>query len=302
MNHIKALKITTLGENIAYGKCLGQWGLSFLVEFVDAKDENRKIVFDTGTSKKALMHNIKALKVDLSNVDSIVLSHGHLDHTAAIVEVAKSAGSVSIHAHPYTFLPRFFEDKNGKRRQIGVPKKEGVDDIEKVGGRILLRKDPFEVAPGVWTTGQIKRVTEFERALPLSEGERIIITIDGEEIDDQILDDQALWMNVEGIGPVIITGCAHAGSVNTLLQVQRLGNFKQIYGLVGGTHLVGRSKEYFQQTVSEFKKCGLRLVSPCHCTGFRATADLWRLFPKAFVLNFSGRIIEAGIEPEMQVF
>jgi len=302
MNPIKALKITTLGENIAYGKCLGQWGLSFLVELVDAKDRKKKIVFDTGISKKALLHNIRELKVDLGDVESIILSHGHLDHSAATVEVVKAAGNVKIYAHPHAFLPRIYEGKNGKRRQIGVPKKEGLDDIEKVGGKILLRKEPSEVAAGVWTTGQIERVTTFECAFPLSEGEKVIIVIDGDEVDDRILDDQALWMNVKRIGPVVITGCAHAGPVNTLLQVQRIGNFKQIYGLVGGTHLVDRSDEYLQQTVSEFRKCGLKLISPCHCTGFKATTNLWHTFPQAFVLNFSGRVIEAGKQPEMRVF
>lgn len=302
MSYIGALKITTLAENLAYGKCLGQWGLSFLVEFVDTKGDERKIVFDTGINKKALLHNIKALKVNLSDVDSIVLSHGHLDHSAATVEVAKAAGGVKIYAHPHTFLPRFYEDKKGKRRRVGVPKGEGLNEIERAGGSILLRKEPTEVAPGVWTTGQIERVTTFERALPLSEGERLTIVIDGEEIDDQILDDQALWMNLEDAGPLVITGCAHAGPVNTLLQVQRIGNFRQIHGFVGGTHLVERSEEYFRQTVNEFKKFGLGLFSPCHCTGFKVTANLWQAFPDVFILNFCGRIIEAGKEPEMRVF
>jgi len=302
MSYIKALKITTLAENLAYAKCLGQWGLSFLLEFVDMKGDERKIVFDTGINKKALLHNIKALKVGLSDVDSIVLSHGHLDHTAATVEVAKAAGGVEIYAHPHTFLPRFYEDKRGKRRRIGVPKGERLNEIERVGGKILLNKESTEVAPGVWTTGQIKRVTTFERTLPLSEGEKLTIVIRGEEMDDQILDDQALWMNIEEFGPLVITGCAHAGPVNTLLQVKRIGNFKQIYGLVGGTHLVKRSEEYLQQTVSEFKKFGLRLISPCHCTGFKVTTNLWQAFPEAFILNFCGRIIEAGKEPEMRVF
>lgn len=107
----KALKITTLGENIAYGKCLGQWGWSFLIELVDVKDEKRKIAFETGISKKALLCNIKALEVNLSDIDSIILSRGHLDHTVATVEVAKFAGSVSIFAHPDTFPSRFYEDE-----------------------------------------------------------------------------------------------------------------------------------------------------------------------------------------------
>jgi 7,8-dihydropterin-6-yl-methyl-4-(beta-D-ribofuranosyl)aminobenzene 5'-phosphate synthase len=249
-----------------------------------------------------LLHNIKTLKVDLSDVEAIVLSHGHLDHTAATVEVAKAAGDVKIFAHPHTFLPRFHEDKKGKRRKIGVPKGEGVDEIERVGGVIVSTKEPREVAPGLWTTGQIERATTFERALPLSKGERLTINVDGEELNDQILDDQALWMNLEGKGPLVILGCAHGGPVNTLMQVQRNGNFAQIYGLVGGTHLVERSQKYLQQTVNAFRTFRLRLISPCHCTGFKATTHLWRAFPNAFILNFSGRVIEAGKKPDMRIF
>lgn len=125
--------------------------------------------------------------------------------------------------------------------------------------------------------------------------------IDGKETDDQILDDQAVWMQVDGIGPYVITGCAHAGLVNTLLHIQKLGKLKQIHGLVGGTHLVGRSERYLQKTTTELKQFGLKLISPCHCTGFKATVNLWNAFPKAFVLNFSGRTIEAGREPKPRV-
>jgi 7,8-dihydropterin-6-yl-methyl-4-(beta-D-ribofuranosyl)aminobenzene 5'-phosphate synthase len=295
------LRITTLAENLVMTRCLGQWGLSLLLQFIDAKDNHRKIIFDTGIHKESLLYNIKQLDVDLSDVDCVVISHGHGDHTAATVEVVEAAGGVSVHAHPHTFLPRFYEDKTGKRRQHGVPKGEGLEEIEKAGGEIFLKKEPTEILPGVWTTGQIQRVTPFERALPPSEGERRIIVVDGREIDDQILDDQALWMNVEGVGPFVVTGCAHAGPVNTLSQVQTIGNFKQIHGLVGGTHLVGRSERYLQQTVEGLKQFGLSLISPCHCTGFKATTRLWQAFPREFILNFSGRIIEAGKEPERRV-
>ena len=298
---IRDLKITTLAENIVMTKCLGQWGLSFLLQFMDTKGDRRKLVFDTGIHKESLMHNIKQLKVDLSDVDGVVISHGHGDHTAATVEVVEAAVGVKVYAHPHTFLPRFHEDKTAKRRRHGVPKGEGLKEIERAGGEVLLTREPTEVVPGVWTTGQIQRVTLFERALPLSKGERLIIVVDGEEIDDHILDDQALWMDVEGVGPFVITGCAHAGPVNTLLQVQRLGHFKEIHGLVGGTHLVGRSEDYLQQTIEGLKQFGLSLISPCHCTGFKATARLWQAFPRTFVLNFSGRVIEAGKEPERRL-
>jgi len=305
LRSIRTLKVTTLAENSAQDTWpwgLGQWGLAFLVELVDERGHDRKIIFDTGINKRALLHNIKKLKLDLSDVDCVVLSHGHLDHTAATVEMVKATGSMKIHVHPHTFLPRFYTDKTGKRRKVGVPKGQGQREIERAGGDILLSAEPTEVAPGVWTTGQIERVTPFECAFPLSEGESLTIAIDGEEIDDQVLDDQALWMQVDEVGPFVITGCAHAGLVNTLLQVQKIGHFKQIHGLVGGTHLIRRSEEYLRQTIKGLRQFGLSLISPCHCTGFKATANLWQTFPQAFILNFSGRVIDAGKEPEDRVF
>jgi 7,8-dihydropterin-6-yl-methyl-4-(beta-D-ribofuranosyl)aminobenzene 5'-phosphate synthase len=301
MSQIRDLRITTLAENLVQAGGLGQWGLSFLLELADARGEDRKVVFDTSAHRESLMYNIKHLKVDLSDVDCVVISHGHGDHTAATVEVVEAAGGVKVYAHPHTFLPRFYEDKTGRRLRGGVPEGEGLEEIEGAGGEVVLTVDPVEVVPGLWTTGQVERVTSFERISPPSDGGRRIIVVDGEEVDDQILDDQSLWTDVAGVGPFVITGCAHAGPVNILLQVQRLGHFKRIYGLVGGTHLIGRSEEYLEQTVRELKRFGLGLISPCHCTGFKATARLWNAFPDTFVLNFSCRVIEALKEPEQRV-
>jgi 7,8-dihydropterin-6-yl-methyl-4-(beta-D-ribofuranosyl)aminobenzene 5'-phosphate synthase len=298
---VQDLKITTLAENSATSTLLGQWGLSFLLEMTDAKGKKRKIVLDTGKYKPALMHNLKNLKVNLNDVDCVVLSHGHLDHTGTTAEIVKMAGGVKVYAHPHTFLPRFHQDKTGKKRQLGVPKGEGIPEIEKAGGTVLLTRKPTEIVPGVTTTGQIERTTSFERPLPISKTDRLVITVDGKETDDHILDDQALWMQVDGIGPYVITGCAHSGIINMLTHVQKIGQLKQIHGLVGGTHLVGRSDEYLQKTVTDLKKFGLKLISPCHCTGFKATATLWKAYPETFVLNFSGRIIEAGKETKPRV-
>lgn len=298
---VQDLKITTLAENSATSILLGQWGLSFLLEMTDAKAKRRKIILDTGKYKPALLHNMKNLNVNLNDLDCIVLSHGHLDHTGTTAEIVKMAGGVKVYAHPHTFLPRFHQDKTGKKRQLGVPKGEGISEIEKAGGTVLLTRKPTEIVPGVTTTGQIGRTTSFERPLPISKTDRLIITVDKKETDDHILDDQALWMQVDGIGPYVITGCAHSGIINTLTHVQKIGQLKQIHGLVGGTHLVGRSDEYLQKTVTDLKKFGLKLVSPCHCTGFKATATLWRTYPETFVLNFSGRIIEADKETKPRI-
>jgi 7,8-dihydropterin-6-yl-methyl-4-(beta-D-ribofuranosyl)aminobenzene 5'-phosphate synthase len=300
-NSIRDLKITTLAENCAHGRCLGQWGLSFLLEFADARGDRRKVVFDTGINKDALLHNIKKLDVNLKGADCVVLSHGHLDHTAATAEVVKAAGRIKVHAHPFVFLPRFFQNRNGKRRELGVPKGEGPEDIEKRGGEVVLSAESTEIVPGVWTTGQIERVTPFENVMSLSQGEKLTIVVNGKEIDDQVLDDQALWMHVDEVGPVVVTGCAHSGLVNTLFHVRKLSQVRQIQGLVGGTHLVGRPDDYLEQTIKDLGQFGLSLISPCHCTGFKASARLWQAFPQTFVQNFCGRVIEVGKKSEPQV-
>jgi 7,8-dihydropterin-6-yl-methyl-4-(beta-D-ribofuranosyl)aminobenzene 5'-phosphate synthase len=105
-------------------------------------------------------------------------------------------------------------------------------------------------------------------------------------------------MQVNTIGPYVITGCAHAGLINTLIHIQKIGQLKQIHTQIGGTHLVDRTDEYVQKTIELLDQFALKQISPCHCTGFKAMAKLWNAFPNAFVLNFSGRTIEAGKKPQ----
>jgi len=298
---VHSLTITTLVENSATSFLLGQWGLSFFLELTDAKNRQRKIIFDTGKDKRALLQNIRFLKKDLSNVDCIVLSHGHLDHTAATVEIVKAAGGTKVYAHPHTFLSRHHKSKDGKARRIGVPKKEGIAEIEKAGGKVILTSRPTEILPGLWTTGQIPRTTEFENVMHLPEGEKLVVCVDEKETDDQILDDQALYAHIKDVGAYIITGCAHSGLINTLSHVRKIGDFSQVTGVVGGTHLINRSDEYIHRTIKELNRVKMNLISPCHCTGFKAQTRLWEAFPNAFVLNYSGRIIEAGKEPKPRI-
>jgi 7,8-dihydropterin-6-yl-methyl-4-(beta-D-ribofuranosyl)aminobenzene 5'-phosphate synthase len=299
---VKTLKITTLADNLVLRAGLhGQWGLSYLLEIVDRRGDRRKVVFDTGNDREPLLHNIKELKIDLGGLDAVVLSHGHGDHTVATVEVVEAAGGCPVYAHPHCFLPRYYMDKHGKRTRGGVPEGQGVEDIEAVGGELVISDEAMEVVPGLWTTGQVPRVTGFEEVSPPTDGGRRIVVVDGEEMDDEILCDQALWTDVEGVGPWVITGCAHSGPVNTALNVKELGGFTGLHGLIGGTHLVGRDDAYILKTIEELRRFGLSFLSPCHCTGFKAMAMLYNAFPDTFVVNYCGRVFEAGKEPRRRV-
>lgn len=299
---VSGLKVTTIADNLVLKPGLwGQWGLSYLIKLTDSNGTPRKILFDTANDKQPFLYNIEKLELNLSGLDAIVLSHGHSDHTVATVEAVKMAEGCKVYAHPHCFLPRFYRSKKGKLIPGGVPEGQRVNEIEAAGGEVILTPDPVEVVPGLWTTGQVPRINDFETIPPSTDGSGRVIVVDGEYVEDHILCDQSLWTNVEGSGCWVITGCAHAGPVNTLTHVCKLGGFTEITAYIGGTHLVGRQDDYVMRTTKELKKFNLELFSPCHCTGFNAMSILSREFPEQFAVNYCGRVFKSWEKPSPMV-
>ncbi len=298
MESVKWLKITTLADNLTFhGSLLGQWGLSFLLEITSADDKKHTILFDTGAVKDALFFNIDRLRVNLSTLEAIVLSHGHRDHTAATVELARrSRRKVQTVAHPYAFERRFLVMKDGRKRFHQVPKGERAKDIEQAGARLVLTKEPFQIIPGVTTTGEIPRLTRFEK-IP----GRLFIVAGRVTQRDHILDDQALIVNVRRQGAWILTGCAHSGIINTLKRFENIVPSVPIHAIIGGFHLVSKRKEEIKPVVDALKSYKPKVISPCHCTGFQATNMIWKAFDREFVLNFSGRTIVSQKETQPRV-
>lgn len=303
MKSIKNLNIYTIVENMAGYGFWGSWGLSFFLELEDANGNNKNVLFDAGGDKEVFIHNAKAFNIDLSNIDAIFLSHGHWDHSSAILDVVKASGGVKLFTHPEVFSPRLWITKDGGKKEIGIQKEISVARIEDLGGEINFNSKPVEIVPGLWTTGEVERISDFETAMSLDEGEILVKIVDGKKIEDNIMDDQSLWTEVEGVGPIILTGCAHAGLTNIIEKTKKISNFKKFYGLIGGTHLVGRSEDYIEKTIQVLKSHEFQLLSPCHCTGFKATCIIYNNFQKEFHLNYCGRKFEIGnINLEDQVF
>ena len=295
---VSDLKITTIADNLVLKPGLwGQWGLSYLIELTDSEETPRKVLFDTANDKEPFLNNIEKLELDLSGLDAIVLSHGHSDHTVATVEAVKMAGGCKVYAHPHCFLDRFYRSKEGKLSRGGVPEGQGINEIEEAGGEVVLTPDPVEVVPGLWTTGQVPRISDFENIPPSTDGSGRVIVVDGEHTEDHILCDQSLWMDVEGSGCCVITGCSHAGPVNTLTQVRNLGGYTDVYAYIGGTHLVGRQDDYVMRTAEELREFNLKLFSPCHCTGFNAMSILSKELPEQFAVNYCGRVFKSWEKP-----
>jgi len=298
MQTVNSVKITTLADNVVYvSRLLGQFGFSAHLEIKDNKGRKHFIVFDTGSNKNALLHNIKGLKLDLAPVESIVLSHGHYDHTSATVEIAKKAkGKVKVFAHPNAFQPKYKIEK-GKKKHHGMPKGEGKAEIEKTGARIIETIQPTEILPGVLASGEIPRITSFEKLT----GKPMTI-INGSQVRDKLLDDQSLFINIARKGVLVICGCAHAGLINTLEHALNVTKTKRLYGFIGGTHLINPKETRLKETITHLKKFDLQLTSPAHCTGHKSIAALNQAFPDSFVLNYTGRVIDTAKKLKDPVF
>jgi 7,8-dihydropterin-6-yl-methyl-4-(beta-D-ribofuranosyl)aminobenzene 5'-phosphate synthase len=274
------LRITTLSDNVAaMGDFRGEWGLSLLVE-----TENTTILLDTGMSGSAV-HNADALGIDLKQVDKIVLSHGHYDHTGGLRDVLRRMKKkIDVIAHPSIWQSKYSRMKDRPERFIGVPFRP--EELESLGAVFRLSVEPVEINRDIITTGEVPLVTEYEAVdshLFLKEG--------SVWLPDPVMDDRALVIKT-GQGLVIVSGCAHRGIINTIFHAQEITGVSSIYAVIGGSHLMGTSDERLKKTVSAFKELGVQKLGLCHCTDLPVISVMAREFGKSFIFNKAGTIIE----------
>ena len=251
-------RVTCLVDNTAQLSS-GLWaehGSAYLVETAEAK-----VLFDTGQSGEVLAHNLTVLDKDLSDLSSIVLSHGHYDHTGGLERVLSMCEGAEVVAHPAVFDDRIARDKSGGEKTVGMSLSR-----QSLSSRCHLRltADQFEVAPGIFTTGQVPRDAGPEPRDPrlqVRDGDRTVV--------DPLLDDLSLILDT-GSGLVVLLGCCHAGLINTLEHITT--KFAgEILAIVGGTHLAGTEDEVLRETVSAVReRFGVQSVYVGHCSGFRA--------------------------------
>lgn len=295
---VRSAKVVTLADNLVYdSRLLGQFGFSAFIEVIDKNRNVHYIIFDTGSKKQTLLFNIKALEINLSSLEFIVLSHGHYDHTSATVElIKKSQRQVKVLVHPYAFLPKFRIRKK-RREYFGIPKSEDKARIQAVHGQIVEITKPTKIIPGVTTSGEIQRTNPFEKITW-----KAMTIIEGKQVQDKVLEDQALFINIEKHGLLAIVGCAHAGIINTLEHALTVTGVKKLYGFIGGTHLIRPNEHRLNETIKRLKDYDLKLMVPSHCTGYKSMAVLSQTFPEAFVLNYAGRTIDTSKKLKDKVF
>jgi 7,8-dihydropterin-6-yl-methyl-4-(beta-D-ribofuranosyl)aminobenzene 5'-phosphate synthase len=275
---------TPVDRRLSFDPCrhlLAEHGFSCLIRVFSGQKEHI-VLLDTGLSRECMAWNARVLGIPLGSVESVVVSHGHFDHIGGLPAVLAAAGrQVPLVLHPDAFLKRRMNSQKGI---AGLPQLDAIE-LKKAGADILARPGPSTLAAGrLLVTGEVKRQTPFETGMPGME-----MFVDGSWVPDPIRDDQAVVVNINGKGLVVISGCAHAGIVNTVKCAQELTGVDHIHAVLGGFHLTGPAfAPRIQLTIDAVKEICPDYVVPMHCTGWDAINRFMAAMPEKCILNTVG--------------
>jgi 7,8-dihydropterin-6-yl-methyl-4-(beta-D-ribofuranosyl)aminobenzene 5'-phosphate synthase len=264
------MKLTVLIDNntLIDRYFLGEPGVSYLIE-----DEGKKVLFDVGYSD-AFITNARKLSLDLLDVDFVVLSHGHLDHTWGLIPLFRlyTEGMIeklqvkkpTLVTHPLTLSSRTFADLPEIGFLLSEDKLSGYFDVE-------LSREPVNLTERLVFLGEIERTNEFEAKNPIGR------TLDsGVEKDDFVVDDSALAYK-SSAGLVIITGCSHPGICNIVEHARKVCNDERVVDIVGGFHLLDPSEQQLEGTIEYMEALCPGSVHACHCTDLNSRIALSRV-------------------------
>jgi 7,8-dihydropterin-6-yl-methyl-4-(beta-D-ribofuranosyl)aminobenzene 5'-phosphate synthase len=260
-------------------------GFSMFVR-VFSGDKSSCVLFDTGGSSKGIVENAERMNVSLREVECIILSHGHYDHFGGLVSAVKAVNKADlpIIVHENMFKTRGSANAKGTVRKYP----EFPTSAELSPAKLVSTKQPSLVADGmVCVTGEIPRKTSFETGYRQHKA-----FVSGSwKSDPLIMDERAVAVNIKGKGLVVLSGCAHAGIINTITYAQQITGTEKVHAVLGGFHLAGKTFENrIQPTIAELKRINPELIVPSHCTGWKAMCAMAKTFPDAFVWNGVGNL------------
>jgi 7,8-dihydropterin-6-yl-methyl-4-(beta-D-ribofuranosyl)aminobenzene 5'-phosphate synthase len=289
---------------------LAEHGLAYHLESIRGA-ERRQILLDFSLTERNLFNNYKVLKLDPAAADALVISHGHADHYGALADYARAFQGKT---RPGLTLYAGGED-TFCRRVVATPAgnvEQGQLDRAGLEGRglaVVLAKQPTAVVGHAFTSGQIARVTDFEKppaaarlvAGPMDSacsvthfGATKVETKPGELVADLFQGEHATAYNVKGRGLVVITSCGHAGVINSVRQIQKTSGIDRVHAVVGGFHLAPAPDEIVAKTVDAFRTIDPDYIIPMHCTGLNTIIAVHREMPKKLVMPSTGTRVIFG--------
>lgn len=262
-------------------------GLSCLIKVCTGHEEHT-VLMDAAVTPASLFNNAEVLKANLGKIESIALSHGHPDHFLGLVGLLESLSKereeeIPVFLHPDAFLERRFNIPAVGHPAMLPKLDEGI--LKDAGAAPIKSKKASSIAGGlIYTTGEVERKTAFEKGFPWAEAK-----IDGNWIIDPFWDDQGLIIKLKDKGLVVISGCAHAGIINTVEYAKKITSTDKVHAVLGGFHLTGKLFEpIIQPTIDEMKNIKPDYIVPTHCTGWKAINRFAEEMPEQFMLNTVG--------------
>jgi 7,8-dihydropterin-6-yl-methyl-4-(beta-D-ribofuranosyl)aminobenzene 5'-phosphate synthase len=266
---------------------IAEHGFSMFVRVFNGA-HSHSILFDTGGSSDGIITNAQRMGLDLNEVECIVLSHGHYDHFGGLLATMKviDKSNLPIIVHEDMFKTRGVANPDGTvRKHPDFPPGDQVKP-----SKYIETKQSYLLADNtILVTGEIPRRTDFEKGFPQHR-----VLVNGQwQPDPWIWDDRAIVINVRQKGLVVLSGCAHAGIINTTLCAKQITGVANIYAIIGGFHLAGKECESrIRRTVEQLKLMEAKLLAPSHCTGWRGIYAVAEAVPHAFVWNSVGNLYQ----------
>jgi 7,8-dihydropterin-6-yl-methyl-4-(beta-D-ribofuranosyl)aminobenzene 5'-phosphate synthase len=272
-------------------------GISLLVEARRGR-HTTKVLFDVGLTGSVLAHNMRVLGVDPTTIDHVVVSHGHPDHFGGIHRFLQLAGhAMPVATHADAELPRYALMADGRASSV-YNAAFAFGAVEASGGIPVLSREPLDLGWGVNTTGEIPRQVSFEKPPPFRRGAPGLyqVSAQGELRRDDVMDELGLVIDVKKVGLVVLTGCAHAGVINTIDQARAVCGDKPIRAVLGGFHLgfPTTPMENVALTAEALKERDVATVMPMHCSGLRTHAQLSGARAEHYVQPSVGTVLHFG--------
>jgi 7,8-dihydropterin-6-yl-methyl-4-(beta-D-ribofuranosyl)aminobenzene 5'-phosphate synthase len=262
---VQSLEVVILSTMLTDRSGMGEWGFSALVEA-----DGHRLLFDTGARPQTVLRNAQELKVDLSGVSDVILSHHHGDHTGGLLTLRRELARRNPDALKRAYVGAgIFLSRPGPDGRETNEALVTKPEFEALGGSFVVVERPTELFPGTWLTGPVPR-TYPERNWTLK---RTIRNPDGRQVEDNVPEDMSLVLET-GKGLVLVAGCGHAGIINTLEHARQQVRETRVHAAVGGFHLFEADTATLDWTAAKLRGFELQNLLGAHCTGIESVFGL----------------------------